>query len=75
MFFSKYINLKYFLISFLVGIACIYFWGVDKNVVVIYPNPYDRIQYKDKTDKCFEFDSKKVTCPQDESKIKTFPIQ
>lgn len=73
--FSKYINIKYFFISFLVGITFVYFWGSDKKTIVIYPNPYDKIQYKDNADKCFIFEPKKLECPEDVSKIKTFPIQ
>lgn len=73
--FLKYINLKYFLISFLIGITFVYLWGYDKKVIVVYPNPYDLIQFKDKADKCFVFKSENIKCPDDETKIKTFPLQ
>jgi hypothetical protein len=71
----EYINLKYFFLSFLLGITFIYLWGVDKKIIVVYPNPYDYIQYQDSSDKCFVFESKKVKCPDDVNKISMFPIQ
>jgi hypothetical protein len=75
MIFSKYLNIKYFLIAFLIGITFVYFSGSDKKEIIIYPNPYEVIQYKDKTNNCFVFKPKQVKCPDDISKIKTFPFQ
>jgi hypothetical protein len=75
MIFSKYLNIKIFLIAFLIGITFVYLSGIDKKEIIIYPNPYEVIQYKDNTDNCFIFKPKEVNCPDDISKIKTFPFQ
>jgi len=77
MYIFKYLDLKIFFISFVIGIAFIYFWGPDIKKVLIYPNPLnvDEIQYKDHTDTCFDFKSIKIPCPEDESLIKHVPIQ
>ena len=37
--FLKYLNLKYFLISFAIGILYIYLTNDYKKVFVLYPNP------------------------------------
>lgn len=75
--FLHYINIRVFFISFLVGITFVYFLGEDIKNIIIYPNPLNlkEIQYKDKTNTCFEFNSNIVECPTDESLIKSVPIQ
>lgn len=74
---SKYINLKIFLLSFIFGIFSIYITGQDLKTVHIYPQPdnVNKIQFKDKTDQCFEFEAKEVTCPKMPFMTKTIPIQ
>jgi hypothetical protein len=75
--FENCINLKYFLLSFVIGIAMVYFWGQDIKTVVVYPNPLNvkEIQFKDNTENCFEFKYEKLECPEDESQIMTIPLQ
>jgi hypothetical protein len=74
---SDFINIKYFFISFVVGIAAVYLWGHDIKTIVVYPNPLNvnEIQYKDNTNLCFQFSSSNVKCPEDKTLIKSVPIQ
>ena len=75
--FSKYINIPVFLISLSVGLLLIYLFQPDLSVIYVYPTPnnQDKIQYKDKVDNCFKFNSEEVDCPSDTAKIKNIPIQ
>ena len=71
------INLKYFLFSFFIGVMVVYFWGCDTNIIKVYPNPlnFNEIQYKDKSNSCFDFKMHEMTCPTDETLIEHVPIQ
>lgn len=73
----KYISLPAFLISFVVGLFCVFMWGPDKPSVVVFPTleNYTKTQYKDKADQCFKFVPIKTQCPLNQSDIKTIPIQ
>ena len=74
---SKYISLPIFLISFALGLFFIYILGPEVKTIYIYPSPtnYKSIQYKDKSNQCFEFQTKEMTCPLNPLDIKTIPIQ
>ena len=74
---ANYISLPVFLISFIIGIVCIYFWGPEKKDVLMFPNIYNygKLQYKDHADQCFSFTPISVECPVSETDIKTVPIQ
>lgn len=73
----KYINVSVFIISFAVGIFLAYITLPKPDIIYVYPNPdnIDKIQYKDDAGNCFEFNQKEVTCPNDETKIRKYPIQ
>ena len=68
--------LKYilFVISFIVGMICIYMSPLEYKTVVVYPSPANikKIQYKDKADQCFEFSARLVDCTSNAKKI---PVQ
>jgi hypothetical protein len=73
----KYINLPVFIISLLLGIAAVYYTVPDTRTVYMYPTPenVDMLQYKDKTDTCFAFNQKQVSCPKNKQDIAKIPVQ
>jgi hypothetical protein len=74
---SKYINIPLFLISLAFGIFAVYITMPDMRKIYVYPTPdnIDILQYRDKTDSCFHYKQKEVSCPKDESKISKIPVQ
>lgn len=74
---SNYISLPIFLISFTLGLFCIYVVGPEIKTVYIYPSPenYMKTQYKDKANQCFEFKPIETKCPINPFAIKTVPVQ
>ena len=73
----KYLNFKVFLVSLAFGLFAVYMTVPDTRKIYVYPTPenVDVLQYKDKTDSCFSFVQKEITCPKDESKISKIPMQ
>ena len=71
----KYIDLKIFLVSFCVGMFCIYISGNDLKVVYVYPQPGKPAQYKDKAGQCYDYIANEVTCPSMPFMTETIPIQ
>lgn len=75
--FSKYINIPVFLLSLALGLLFVYLFQPELSVIYVYPTPnnQDKIQYKDKVDNCYKFNSREVECPKDINNIKNIPIQ
>jgi hypothetical protein len=73
----KYINFKVFLVSLAFGLFAVYMTAPDNRKIYVYPTPenVDVLQYKDKSDSCFSFVQKEISCPNDESKISKIPMQ
>lgn len=67
----KYINIPAFLISLALGIFFVYITVPDMRKIYVYPTPdnVDTLQYRDKTNTCFEFKQEKVACPANENDI------
>lgn len=74
---SNYISLPIFIISFVVGLFFVYVIGPETKTIYKYPSPqnYMKIQYKDKSDQCFEFTPVKTECPINPLAIKKVPAQ
>jgi len=75
--FFKYINIPVFVISLILGMIAVYYTVPDSRIVYMYPTPenVNMIQYKDKTDTCFSFQQKEVTCPKNHDEIAKIPVQ
>tara|TARA_Y100000356_G_C11261082_1_gene293584 strand:- start:7 stop:243 length:237 start_codon:yes stop_codon:yes gene_type:complete len=73
----NYIKLKIFLISLALGLFAVYITMPDTRKIYVYPTPenIDILQYKDKTDTCFQFKEKEVKCPSNIEEITQIPIQ
>ena len=74
---SKYISIPVFLISFIIGLFCIYVVGPETKIIYKYPSPenYKNILFKDHVDQCFQFKPVETHCPINPLAIKTVPIQ
>lgn len=75
--FFKYINIPVFVISLILGMIAVYYTVPDTRTVYVYPTPenVNMLQYKDKTDSCFAFQQKEVTCPKNTDEIAKIPVQ
>ena len=73
----KYINFSVFFASLVFGLFAVYMTAPDTRKIYVYPTPenVDILQYRDKSDSCFSFVQKEVTCPTVESLISKIPMQ
>jgi len=73
----KFVSLRVFLISVAIGIFFVYLSQPTPTMIYVYPTPdnVDKVEYKDKADNCFQFESQEVRCPSDRTKIKSIPVQ
>lgn len=74
---SDYISLPIFLVSFAIGLFCVYVIGPETKAIYIYPSPqnYIKTQYKDNSNQCFQFNPVETKCPINPLSVKTVPIQ
>lgn len=74
---SNYISLPVFLISFAIGLFFVYIIGPESKTIYVYPSPqnYEKTQYKDSANQCFQFKPVETNCPINPLAIKTVPIQ
>ena len=73
----KYIKLNIFIFSLAFGLFAVYVTMPDMRKIYVYPTPenIEVLQYKDKTDTCFQFKQTEVECPSNESEITKLPVQ
>ena len=72
----SYINLKWFIASFALGLFLVYCTAAKPTIVVKYPTPdtsEDAI-FEDVVDNCYKFNTKEVVCPKNK-KVENIPIQ
>lgn len=72
----KFLNFPTFIISLCVGLFLSYITLPPSQIVYVYPTPdnTELIQYKDKNNTCFKFDSNETECPADNKLIREYPI-
>ena len=75
--FFKFIIVKFFLISLIIGLFAVYITLPDMRIIKVFPTPDNAsiLQYKDQTDTCFSLKQTEVNCPLDENDITKIPIQ
>lgn len=73
----KFINFPTFVISLCIGLFLSYITLPPSQIVYVYPTPdnSNSIQYTDKNDICFRFDSVETVCPADNKLIREYPMQ
>ena len=59
------INPTYFFLSFFVGILFVYIFSPIPEIIMRYPTPENagKQVYRDRSDTCYVYDSKEVSCP------------
>jgi len=70
-----YINLFWFILSLTIGLFYVYITNPPKNIIYKFPSPLntENTIYKDNSNLCFKFESKRSECPIDKSLIKEQP--
>jgi len=73
----KFIDFRIFMISLAIGLLVVYIYQPRPTTIYVYPSPdnTENIQYRDKANNCFKFNSINVKCPKDTSKIHSIPMQ
>jgi len=67
----KFIDLRIFFFSLVVGLLFVYIVVPETRTVYVYPTPenVDDILYRDKTGQCFKMKEKQVMCPSNDAHI------
>ena len=73
----NFIHFPTFIISLSIGLLITYLYQPKKQIIMVYPNPsnINKIQYKDKADNCFNFESKRIECPNNNKNVREYNIQ
>ena len=77
MFILSNISIKWFLISFSLGLLLVYCTVPTPDVIVKYPTPdiSKNLVFNDDANNCYKFDTEEVECPKDIKMISKFPIE
>lgn len=69
-----WINFRVFIISFLIGLFCIFITTPDPKQITVYPTTDNEhlFQFRDKANNCFQLKQTVVKCSND---IEEIPIQ
>ena len=75
--FTSWIDLRAFVIAFVIGALFAYFKLSTPIVLYRYPTPWNagKITYIDEADVCYKYKAERVSCPLDKSKISEIPLQ
>jgi hypothetical protein len=62
---SDFFDVKYFLISFFIGIFLVYISTPEPEVIIKYPTPINSGEtvYEDNAEMCYVYDADELTCP------------
>uniref|UniRef100_A0A6C0B4P0 Uncharacterized protein n=1 Tax=viral metagenome TaxID=1070528 RepID=A0A6C0B4P0_9ZZZZ len=73
---NNYINLKWFIVSFALGLFLVYCTAAKPTIIIKYPTPEnsDKLVFEDDVENCYKFNTKEVSCPKNK-KIPNIPIQ
>ena len=73
----KYISIKLFILSFLVGMLFIYLSSPENRSVVVYPTTDNKemFQYRDMAHNCFSINPNVIKCPYLDNTVKVIPPQ
>jgi hypothetical protein len=73
----KYISIKLFILSFLIGMLFIYLSSPSERSVVVYPTTdnKDIFQYKDMAYNCFSINPNVIKCPYLDNTVTVIPPQ
>jgi hypothetical protein len=60
----RYVNIPVFLVSLIIGFLFVYLTMPKERMIYVFPNPenVDILQYKDKTNSCFQYKQTEVSC-------------
>jgi hypothetical protein len=66
-----------FIVSLAIGIFMVYITIPSTRTIYVYPTPenVDILQYRDRTENCFEMKEVEVKCPRNEKDISQIPVQ
>jgi len=72
----KYISIPIVLVCICIGLLYVYLVKPDQTYIYVYPTPdnVNLIQYKDKVNNCYEFDSVETICPENDN-FEQIPVQ
>lgn len=70
------INVKWFVVSFAVGLMLCYVMTPPPQVILKFPSPQNagHVLYHDKDDTCYKYRADRVSCPVDRSLVMPQPI-
>jgi hypothetical protein len=71
---SKIVNIYVFIVSLAIGTLFVYLSAPTPTVIYVYPTPdnISKVEYIDKAQNCFQFQSSEVPCTSDSKDI---PLQ
>jgi hypothetical protein len=78
MYVLKFLHLPVFLASLILGLVAVYMLNEgETRKIYVYPTPENlaKIQYRDGTDTCFEFEQIEIQCPTNRSQVAKIPVQ
>ena len=73
----KYISIKLFILSFLIGMLFIHLSSPSQRSVIVYPTTdnKDIFQYKDMAHNCFSINPNIIKCPYLDNTVTVIPSQ
>ena len=74
---NKFIDFRVFIISLGLGLLFVYIYQPKSTTIYVYPTPdnINNIQYRDKANTCYKFESTQIKCPKNKNKIHSIPMQ